>query len=201
MSGYRFAPVEMPVPDDPVLDKLVLVARRRWPQAHRDGGEVGWMIETLLDWLDEDEANPDRQDVINAANALAYRLRRRRPVVAYPIGAHPDDGEPFAGIWLPSFEQNAKRWAYRAWLAELDQDEARRVGKQLVADFFTPVTVSTATLARLHTNVERADEAASAARDERAAEIKRLIKAGATLRTIADALGVSPPAVHKIANR
>jgi hypothetical protein len=132
---YRFAPVAASVPDDETLERLAAsAARRRWRGPYAGDLEVD--EHKLADWLDRESGEADvvsEQEAIDAANYLAHALGRRRPLVAYPIGAHPEDGARFDGRLLPSYSMNRRRWDYRAWLAELDGDERRRVADALIA--------------------------------------------------------------------
>jgi hypothetical protein len=127
---YRFAPIAAAVPDEAALERLLLAAAGRWRTPDRT---IAHATHVLADWLSDDGDEHTPQNVIDSANDLAHKLRRQRPLIAYPIGTHPDDGDPFDGRFLPSGNSNARRWVYRAWVAGLDDEQQHLVADALVA--------------------------------------------------------------------
>ncbi len=128
---YTFQPLVATAPDDETLERLLTKQVRG-----KDGESATRHARRRIeDWLCRNSGDSDpvsEQETIDNANALAYTLRYRWPLVPYSIGAHPDDGERFDGRLLASGPTNARRWAYRAWLAELDDAESRRIAEALI---------------------------------------------------------------------
>jgi hypothetical protein len=122
--SYTYDPQYHDAPQDETLDALVVAVERRWPS--KTPSSIVAFCDTVLDWLSPDAnlvVNSTAQDVIDVANDLAYHLGRRHPIIAYPLGTHPENdyAEGIDERQLPRLYANRRRWAYRAWLAELDE--------------------------------------------------------------------------------